>query len=120
METVITPYGPLPVAGKPDLYPDGVVKAMYVQGPVSLETSVGRLMPQYTIDDSRRMHQPPLTFHANGRVRSLPLETRTVLETPLGPLSAELVTFHESGGVARVFPLNGKLSGYWTEADEAG
>ena len=120
METVTTPYGPLPVAGKPDLYPGGVVKAMYVQGPVSLETSVGRLVPQYTIDDSRRMHLPPLTFHANGRVRSLPLETRTVLETPIGPLPAELVTFHDNGSVARVFPLNGKLSGYWTEADEAG
>ncbi len=119
METVTTPYGPLPVLGRPDLYPDGSVRSMYVDGPVSLETSLGRLVPQYTIDDTRRMHQPPLTFHENGRVRALPLETRTVVETPAGALPAELVTFHDNGAVARVFPLNGKLTGYWTEADEA-
>lgn len=119
METVTTAYGSLPIAGRPDTYPDGGIKAMYVHGPVALETSLGRLVPQYTIDDSRRMHQPPLTFHANGQVRSLPLETRTVVETPAGAIPAELVTFHANGAVARVFPLNGKLSGYWTEADEA-
>lgn len=119
METVPTTYGPLPVAGPLDRYPDGGVRAMYVDGPVALDTSLGRLVPQHTIDDSRRMHQPPLTFHANGQVRSLPLETRTVVETPVGSLPAELVTFHDNGVVARVFPLNGKLSGYWTEADEA-
>jgi hypothetical protein len=120
METVNTAYGPLPVAGRPDLYPDGGVRAMHVAGPVALETSLGRLVPQYTIDDSRRMHQPPLTFHENGQVRSLPLESRTVVETSAGAIPAELVTFHPNGAVARVFPLNGKLSGYWTEADEAG
>ena len=42
-----------------------------------------------------------------------------MVETPAGRLPAELVTFHANGAVARVFPLNGKLSGYWTEADEA-
>ena len=33
-------------------------------------------------------------------------------------MDAELVTFHADGSLRRVFPLNGKLSGYWTEADE--
>ncbi len=119
MDTVTTAYGPLPVAGRPDRHPDGGVRALSLAGPAALETSIGRLVPQYSIDDSRRMHQPPLTFHENGQVRSLPLESRTVVETPVGPLPAELVTFHDNGAVARVFPLNGKLSGYWTEADEA-
>ncbi|MEL7641176.1 MAG: hypothetical protein AAGU21_16175 [Solidesulfovibrio sp.] len=119
MDTVTTAYGPLPVAGRPDRHPGGGVRAMYLAGPAALETAVGRLVPQYTIGDTRRMHQPPLTFHENGRVRSLPLESRTVVETPAGRLPAELVTFHDNGAVARVFPLNGKLSGYWTEADEA-
>ena len=120
MDTLDTRYGPLAVDGPVDRHPDGAPRAVYVAGPVALETSLGRLTPQHTIDDSRRMNLPHLTFFQNGQVRSLPLETRTVVETPVGQLPAELVTFHDNGAVARVFPLNGKLSGYWTEADEAG
>jgi hypothetical protein len=33
-------------------------------------------------------------------------------------VTAELVTFHPDGALCRVFPLNGKLSGYWTQEDE--
>lgn len=120
MELLETPYGPLPVAGPVDRHPDGTARAVFLDGPTGLETSLGRLVPQHTIDDHRRMHKPPVTFFPNGRIRSLPLEARTVVATPAGPLPAELVTFHDNGAVARVFPLNGKLSGYWTEADEAG
>ncbi|MHC1713731.1 MAG: hypothetical protein AB9872_16425 [Solidesulfovibrio sp.] len=107
------------MAGLEDRYPDGALRGVCLDAAHPLETSLGRLVPQYSIDDARRMTRPPVTFFQNGQVRSLPLETRTVVETPVGPLPAELVTFHENGGVARVFPLNGKLSGYWTEADEA-
>jgi len=120
METLETRYGNLPVDGPVDRYRDGSLRAAYVDGPVALETSLGRLTPQHSIDDTRRMQLPQVTFFPNGQVRSLPLETRTVVATPVGELPVELVTFHENGAVARVFPLNGKLSGYWTEADEAG
>lgn len=119
MEILETQYGRVPVEGLADRSPDGAVRAAYVDAAVPFETSLGRLTPQHTIDDRRRLHKPPVTFFPNGQVRSMPLETRTVVETPAGPLPAELVTFHENGAVARVFPLNGKLSGYWTEADEA-
>jgi len=50
-------------------------------------------------------------FYDNGALRHLPLETPTEVLTPAGPMLAELVTFHKSGEVSRVFPLNGKLSG---------
>ena len=119
METITTQYGPLPVDGPMDRYPGGGIRSAFLAGPVDLVTSLGRLRPQHTIDDTRRQNLPAVTFHPGGQVRSLPLETRTVVDTPAGPLPAELVTFHENGAVARVFPLNGKLSGYWTEADEA-
>lgn len=120
MDTVATRYGSLPVAGLVERHPDGGVRAVFVEAPAPLETSIGWLVPQHSIDDSRRMTKPPVTFYPNGQVRSVPLETRTVVKTPTGPLPAELVTFHENGQLARIFPLNGKLSGYWTEADEAG
>lgn len=118
MECLPTRYGPVPSQGPAQRYPDGTVRAVSVDGPVAFETALGRLVPQHTIDDGRRLHKPPVTFFPGGQVRSLPLETRTEVATPAGPVPAELVTFHENGAVARVFPLNGKLSGYWTEADE--
>jgi len=120
MNTVETRYGLLPSQGPVDRHPDGGVRAVHLETAHPFATSLGRLVPQHTIDDSRRMFKPPVTFHPNGQVRSLPLESRTVVATPAGALPAELVTFHENGAVARVFPLNGKLTGYWTEADEAG
>jgi hypothetical protein len=120
METIETRYGPLPTDGLVERHPGGSLRAAAVAAPFALDTAIGRLTPQHSIDDARRMYKPPLTFYANGQARSVPLETRTVVETPVGPLPAELVTFHENGSLARVFPLNGKLSGYWTEADEGG
>ena len=120
METIDTRYGSLSADGPVERHPDGGLRAAFLVAPFALDTAAGRLVPQHSSDDSRRMFKPPLTFHPNGQVRSVPLETRTVVETAVGPLPAELVTFHDNGAVARVFPLNGKLSGYWTEADEAG
>lgn len=119
MTSIETRYGRFSVRGPVDIHVDGSVRAAFLDGPVSLSTSLGELCPQHTMDDARRQTLPPVTFHANGQVRSLPLEKQTPVATPAGTLPAELVTFHANGAVARVFPLNGKLSGYWTEADEA-
>lgn len=119
MPTIDTRYGSLAVRGPVERFADGRVRTAFLDGPVFLETGSGRLCPQHTIDDTRHQSLVPVTFHRNGQLRSLPLETRTMVETPVGPLPAELVTFHDNGAVARVFPLNGKLSGYWSEADEA-
>lgn len=85
-----------------------------------VQTPLGPLPPQRSTDDLRRKEVLPVTYHANGMVRSLPLENQTVVSTPAGPMPAELVTFYPSGALKRVFPLNGRLSGYWTQEDEAG
>ncbi|MGL1863801.1 MAG: hypothetical protein OCC46_14855 [Pseudodesulfovibrio sp.] len=84
----------------------------------SIITKYGELIPQHTTDDLRKKELLPTVFYANGTPKSLPLENQTTIVTSLGDISAELVTFHENGSINRVFPLNGKLSGYWTEADE--
>lgn len=83
-------------------------------------TPYGELVPQYSTDDLRRKELQPVQLYADGNPRLLPLESQTVIKTPAGPVPAECVSFHPNGTIKRVFPLNGKLSGYWTEADEAG
>ncbi|OIO01837.1 MAG: hypothetical protein AUJ49_07140 [Desulfovibrionaceae bacterium CG1_02_65_16] len=87
-------------------------------GEVLLSTSCGALTPQYTTDDLRRRTVQAISFHSTGMLRALPLERPTLVSTPAGTISAELVTFHPDGSLCRVFPLNGKLSGMWTQEDE--
>ena len=83
-----------------------------------LDTPYGRLVPQYTTDDTRRTRPLSVVFHPDGSLKSLPLEVQTLIPTPAGAVPAELLTFHPGGALKRVFPTNGKLSGFWSAADE--
>lgn len=120
MTTIDSPCGPIPVSGPVEYYETGALKSCTPAGEVTLNTSAGSLIPQYTSDDLRRREVPRLEFHPNGQVASISLENRTDVQTPGGALEAEMLTFYPEGEVKRVFPLNGKLSGYWTQDDEAG
>lgn len=81
-------------------------------------TEAGELLAQHSTDDLRRKTLQPVSMYSNGKVKSLPLEDRTPVFTPVGIIEAEMVTFYKSGKLKRVFPLNGTLSGYWTQEDE--
>jgi hypothetical protein len=118
METVTTRYGNIPVAGCLEWHATGALKSCAPAGPALLATPLGALPPQHSTDDLRRRTVQAVHFYADGALRNLPLEIPTEVLTPAGPLLAELVTFHNNGALNRVFPLNGKLSGYWTQEDE--
>jgi len=118
METVHTRYGLIPVAGCLEWHVSGALMSCAPAGPALLATPLGALPPQYSTDDLRRRTVQAVHFYADGTLKNLPLETPTVVRTPAGPMLAELVTFHGNGALSRVFPLNGKLSGYWTQEDE--
>lgn len=117
MQILQTPHGELPAQAVHFDTQEKPVMAV-VSTPCSLTTSAGKLTPQHSTDDLRRPRVEPLLFHPSGNLKSLPLEERTPVDTPLGKLPAELVTFYEDGSLRRVFPLNGKLSGYWSWQDE--
>lgn len=83
-----------------------------------LETSVGKMIPRYTVDDESRKKEAPVKFYRTGELKSLPLEEATEIVTSLGMIKAELLTFYQNGALRRLFPLNGKITGYWTEENE--
>ncbi len=114
-----TKLGDVPVTGPVEMHGNGAVSICSPSGECVLKTPIGDLVPQYSTDDLRRKTVQALSFFDSGLPRSIPLEDKTIVATPLGEMSAELVTFHPSGGISRVFPLNGKLSGYWAQEDEA-
>ncbi|MCJ2163487.1 MULTISPECIES: hypothetical protein [unclassified Pseudodesulfovibrio] len=85
-----------------------------------ISTQYGDLIPQHTDDDLRKREILPMEYHPSGSIKSVPLERQTTIVTQAGELPAELISFHENGVINRIFPLNGKLSGYWSQEDEAG
>ncbi|WP_432738251.1 hypothetical protein [Maridesulfovibrio sp. FT414] len=118
MNLCITEAGQIPVAGTVEFYRSGVVRSCSPVEECVLLTEAGELTPQFSTDDLRRKTVQAVHFYENGNVKTLPLERITPVFTPSGIIPAEMVTFYESGRVKRVFPLNGKLSGYWTQEDE--
>lgn len=85
---------------------------------VTLETSVGSLIPRFTLDDEGRKKESPVKFYRSGELKSAPLENITEITTSAGTIKAELVTFYKSGALWRIFPLDGKITGFWTEENE--
>ncbi|WP_320172106.1 hypothetical protein [Maridesulfovibrio sp.] len=118
MNLCVTDIGDIPVAGPVESYGSGAVRSCSPVGRCVLSTEAGELVPQYSTDDLRRKTVQAIHFHENGNVRSLSLEEKTPVFTPAGIIPAEMITFYKSGHVKRVFPLNGKLSGYWAQEDE--
>ncbi len=101
-------------------YPDGQLKECMLGACNEVQTPCGILVPQYDNGDMRRKYTKSLSFYKSGAVESISLHKQTPVNTPLGIIPAELITFYESGAVKRIFPLNGKISGYWSENDEYG
>uniref|UniRef100_Q3ARK1 Uncharacterized protein n=1 Tax=Chlorobium chlorochromatii (strain CaD3) TaxID=340177 RepID=Q3ARK1_CHLCH len=113
MTTVSTLYGTLSGVEFRSLFSNGKVDGCLVTEPNTLSTPYGALMPQYEAEDMGRRSVKPLYFYKDGALKSIALQTQTMLTTPIGTIPAELVSFYKNGTIKRIFPLDGKLSGFW-------
>lgn len=118
MATIQTKYGLLKGATYIQSYPDGSIKECTLTEENQLTTSYGILIPQYLDDGYRRKKIKPISFYPNGSLKNVPLQNQIEIATTLGVLPVEAVSFYENGSIHRIFPLDGKLSGFWTEDDE--
>lgn len=118
MERLTTIYGVLEGVLEAVFYESGELKECMLHEYNELETSHGILIPQYENGEVRRKYTKSLSFYKNGKLKSISLHQQTNIQTAVGCLPAELLTFYESGTIKRLFPLNGKLTGYWTEENE--
>lgn len=117
-ETIVTPYGAYAGVTSVEYFPDGKIKGVRLGEKNVIVTHAGELYPFYGDDSPRRKYKSTVTFHPNGMIRAVSLEKMQDVMTPVGELPAELVTFYDTGELKRVFPLDGKISGFWTEEDE--
>ncbi|NTV98167.1 MAG: hypothetical protein HGA70_03280 [Chlorobiaceae bacterium] len=118
MDSISTIYGELGGIEFRQLFSNKKIDGCLVSRKNVLETPYGNLVPIYEAEDIGRRSIKPVYFYKNGALKSISLQSRTVLDTPLGKLPAELVTFYKDGSLKRIFPLDGALSGFWSWKNE--
>lgn len=113
-----TLYGNLDSYYDEEYFEDGSLKGCSFERENQLKTEYGVLVPRYGPEDVRKKYGKAIGFFPNGILKRIALEHQTEIESPIGPFPAELITFYDDGSVCRIFPLNGKISGFWSEQDE--
>jgi len=98
-------------------YPDGELEGIRLSEKNMLITHAGELIPAYT-ETHRRKVKYSVEFYKNGMIKAAALDEQQEIQTPIGEFPAELVTFFETGELKRFFPLDGKISGLWSEQEE--
>ncbi|MDK2809271.1 MAG: hypothetical protein PWP24_2009 [Clostridiales bacterium] len=98
-------------------YRSGELESVTLAGKNIVLTHAGELVPAYQ-ETARRKKKPSIEFHKNGMIKAVALEEQSEVETPIGSLPAEYVTFYPMGELHRVLVCNGQISGFWTEEEE--
>jgi|GEM_PF-178166 hypothetical protein len=115
-----TPFGIFAGVERVIRYESGEISDIFLGERNVVMTHAGDLVPFYLEETPRRKYKSSVSFYPSGTVKSVYLEEQQEVETPIGPLPAEFVTFYDTGELKRVFILDGKLSGFWSETDERG
>ncbi|WP_124064789.1 hypothetical protein [Clostridium sp. E02] len=112
-----TPYGILAGVDAFSCHPGGELSGVILSEKNMIMTQIGELVPAYT-ETTRRKHKPSVEFNKQGMIISVALDQQQKVLTPIGELPGELVKFYPTGELHRIFILDGKISGFWTEEEE--
>ena len=115
---VQTPFGVLSGITASNYYPSGNIKHVILNEKNMVVTHVGELIPYYGEETQRRKYKSSVSFFQSGLIKSVSLNEQTDIITPIGEFPAELVTFYDTGELKRIFILDGKITGFWSEDDE--
>lgn len=118
VERCKTKYGEIKGIDSVSFYATGELNECRIDNYFEITTAVGKLIPRYEDDGKRTKYTKSLSFYKNGDIKSISLNKQTIVSTPIGEVPAELITFYENEKIKKVFPLNGKITAFWTEKDE--
>lgn len=118
MQEITTKYGVITEYLNLKEHENGAPASLLLTGPAEFDTPFGRLIPQYEVEDMGRKEHKYVLFYPNGTAKKVPLQDSQEIPTQYGKMSAEMVLFYQDGSLKKLFPLTGKLSGYWSEANE--
>ena len=100
-------------------YDEGELKECKLADYNLISTKYGDFVPQYGDPGIRKKQLKSVSFYKSGKIKSIYLEQQTEIDTSIGKFPAELITFFEDGSLNSLFPLNGQISGFWSEEDES-
>lgn len=101
-----------------DRYNTGEVEALNTTSKNIIIINGNKYIPRYTSDDFRRKELPAIRLYKNGAIKSIDLEKQIEIKIGNYKFNAEKVIFYEDGNIKRIFPLNGRLSAFYSEEDE--
>ena len=110
-------YGILKGISYLENYESGTIKCCTLSEKNILKTEYGELTPLYMIDTRRRL-KSSVGFYENGNIEKIYLQDKIYVKTDIGLFPAELMLFHKNGKVRKIFPLDGDITGFWTEKKE--
>jgi hypothetical protein len=119
MQEISTKYGLIKDYLNLKMHSSDHPASILLTGYTEFETPYGTLVPQYEVEDLGRKEHKYILFHSNGTVRKVPLQNPQHIETKYGTIVSEMLLFYNNGTLKKLFPLTGKLSGYWSEGNEA-
>jgi len=113
-----TKYGDLknPIIG--GKYPNGEIEELRFEEKNVLNINGKEFIPVHDILNSRKKDFSSVKFFEDGNIRALSLQDATNITTDNGEFEVEKIIFYEDGKYNRLFFLNGRLSGFWSEEDE--
>ncbi|CDM70244.1 hypothetical protein CM240_3127 [Clostridium bornimense] len=111
-------YGTLNNAVITERYSNGEVESFKVEEENTIHINGHTLIPRYTIEETRTRESPAIRLYKTGEIKSIDLEKSTTISIKDYTFNVEKIVFYKSGAVKKIFPLNGKVSGYWTQDDE--
>lgn len=118
MERLETHYGRLEGATNLVYYENGSLRSCQLEEHNQIATSIGILIPQYGEVTTRTKFREAVSFYETGELKSIYLKAPISVDTALGKIKSEFITFYKEGTVHRLFPLYGQMSGYWSEEEE--
>ena len=102
----------------PEYNKEGQFVACQFQKENVIRYGENEFIPKYSSPDTRTKTRYAMDLYQSGNLKSIYLEKSTRVDTSIGQLQAELVTFYETGELLRLFPVYGQISGYWSEKEE--
>lgn len=118
MKPIEIKYGTLNNAYIVGYYSTGEVEGYKLEEESELDILGYKLTPSYGFLQLRRKEFPSVKVYKSGNIKSISLNEPTSITTKIGEYEVEKITFYEEGPINRMFLLDGKLSGYWSEDDE--
>ena len=113
-----TRYGELKnliIVGK---YDTGEIEGIKFEDKNILNINGKEYIPVYELSNPRGKEIPAIVLLKNGDIKALALQEATEVATEYGKIKVEKIIFYQDGKFKRLFFLNGRLSGFWSEEDE--